>query len=41
MRAATRRTAYRLIVKIEYRLQMIFVEHLLAHAEYDRKEWTK
>jgi mRNA interferase HigB len=32
---------YRLIVKIEYRWQMIFVKHLLTHAEYDRKEWTK
>jgi mRNA interferase HigB len=33
--------AYRMIVKIEYRWQMIFVKHLLTHAEYDRKEWTK
>ena len=33
--------AYRLIVKIKYRWQMIFVKHLLTHAEYDRKEWTK
>ena len=33
--------AYRLIVKIEYRWQMIFVKHLLTHAEDDRKEWTK
>jgi mRNA-degrading endonuclease HigB of HigAB toxin-antitoxin module len=32
---------YRLIVKIEYRWQMIFVKHLLTHAEYERKEWTK
>jgi hypothetical protein len=32
---------YRLIVKIEYRWQMIFVTHLLTHEEYDRKEWTK
>jgi mRNA interferase HigB len=32
---------YRLIVKIEYRWQIIFVKHLLTHAEYDRKEWTK
>jgi hypothetical protein len=30
-----------LIVKIEYRWQMIFVKDLLTHAEYDRKEWTK
>ncbi|MGD0270530.1 MAG: type II toxin-antitoxin system HigB family toxin [Candidatus Sulfotelmatobacter sp.] len=33
--------AYRLIVKIEYRWQMIFVKHLLTHAECDRKDWTK
>jgi len=32
---------YRLIVKIEYRWQMIFVKHLLTHAECDRKVWTK
>jgi mRNA interferase HigB len=31
----------RLIVKIEYRWQMIFVKHLLTHAEYDRKDWLK
>jgi hypothetical protein len=37
----TKGNAYRLIVKIEYRWQMIFVKHLLTHAEYDRKEWTK
>jgi len=33
--------AYRLIVKIEYRWQMIFVKHLLVHAEYNRKDWQK
>ncbi len=33
--------AYRLIVKIEYRWQMIFVKHLLTHAEYDQGEWKK
>lgn len=31
--------AYRLIVKIEYRWQMIFVKHLLPHDEYDKREW--
>jgi mRNA interferase HigB len=31
--------AYRLIVKIEYRWQMIFVKHLLTHAEYSRGGW--
>jgi hypothetical protein len=33
--------AYRLIVKIEYRWQKIFVKHVLTHAEYDRNEWKK
>ena len=33
--------AYRLIVKIEYRWQMIFVKHLLRHAEYDKGDWKK
>jgi len=31
--------AYRLIVKIEYRWQMIFIKHLLTHEEYDRGGW--
>jgi mRNA interferase HigB len=31
--------AYRLIVKIEYRWQLIFVKHLLTHEEYDRGRW--
>jgi mRNA interferase HigB len=33
--------AYRLVVKIEYRWQMIFVKHLLPHAEYDKGDWKK
>ena len=32
---------YRLIVKIEYRWQTIFVKHLLTHAEYDRGGWKQ
>jgi mRNA interferase HigB len=32
---------YRLIVKIEYRWQMIFVKHLLTHEEYDKEAWKK
>jgi mRNA interferase HigB len=32
---------YRLIVKIEYRWQTIFVEHLPTHAEYDRGGWKQ
>jgi mRNA interferase HigB len=30
---------YRLIVKIEYRWQMIFVKYLLTHKEYDKGAW--
>lgn len=30
---------YRLIVKIEYRWQMIFVKNLLSHADYDQGDW--
>lgn len=33
--------AYRLIVRIEYRWQMIFVKHLLTHAEYNKGAWKK
>ena len=33
--------SYRLIVKIEYRWQVIFVKHLLTHAEYDKGGWKK
>ncbi len=33
--------AYRLIVKIEYRWQMIFVKHLLTHAVCKRGGWRK
>jgi len=33
--------SYRLVVKIEYRWQIIFVKHLLTHAEYDREKWKK
>lgn len=32
---------YRLIVKIEYRWQMIFVKHVLTDAEYGRGGWKK
>ncbi len=31
--------SYRLIVKIEYRWQIIFVKGLLTHKEYDRGKW--
>ncbi|MHB8179122.1 MAG: type II toxin-antitoxin system HigB family toxin [Vulcanimicrobiaceae bacterium] len=31
--------AYRLIVKIEYRLHIIFIRCVLTHAEYDKDNW--
>jgi mRNA interferase HigB len=33
--------SYRLIVKIEYRWQIIFVKHVLTHDEYTRGTWKK
>ena len=33
--------SYRLIVKIEYRWQIIFVKRLMTHAEYNRGRWKK
>jgi len=30
---------YRLITKIEYRIQCIFIKQALTHAEYDQEEW--
>ena|ERR1700691_3611965 len=33
--------AYRLIVKIEYRWQMIFVKYLIPHNEYNTGGWKK
>jgi len=30
---------YRLIVKIEYKLQTILIKRVLTHAEYDREGW--
>jgi mRNA interferase HigB len=32
---------HRLVVKIEYRYQLIFVKHLLTHQDYDKGEWKK
>lgn len=32
---------FRLITKIEYRWQKIYIKHVLTHAEYDREEWKK
>src|ERR1039457_6664039 len=33
--------SYRLVVKIEYRWQIIFVKQLLTHTEYNRGKWKK
>jgi mRNA interferase HigB len=33
--------SYRLIVKIEYRWQIIFVKQLLTHSQYARGSWKK
>ena len=30
---------YRLIVKVEYRLQIIFIRGVLTHAEYTKDKW--
>lgn len=30
---------YRLIVKIKYQFQVIYIRHILTHVEYDRKGW--
>jgi mRNA interferase HigB len=32
---------YSLVVKIEYRYQLIFVKHLLTHEDYNKGEWKK
>jgi mRNA interferase HigB len=30
---------YRLVVRIEYRLQIVFIREMLTHAEYDKDRW--
>jgi mRNA interferase HigB len=30
---------YRLITRVEYRLQIIFIKEVLTHAEYDKDKW--
>jgi mRNA interferase HigB len=32
---------FRLIVKIEYDYQMVFIKDVLTHAEYDKEKWKK
>lgn len=34
-----RGNAYRLIVRIEYARQEIYIRHILTHAEYDKEDW--
>ncbi len=31
--------SFRLIVRIEYERQEVYVRHVLTHAEYDREAW--
>ena len=31
----------RLIVTIKYRWRMVYIRHILSHAEYDQKEWLR
>ena len=35
------RNRYRLIVRIEYERQIIYIRHVLTHKEYDRDKWKK
>lgn len=32
---------YRLIVKIEYKLQTVYIKRVLIHAEYDKGDWKR
>jgi mRNA interferase HigB len=32
---------YRVIVKIEYERQIVYIKNVLTHAEYDRKRWRR
>jgi mRNA interferase HigB len=33
--------SYRLIAKIEFQWQMIFIKHVLTHDGYDKEDWKK
>jgi mRNA interferase HigB len=33
--------AYRLITEIDYERQLIFLRHVLTHAEYSREHWKR
>ena len=30
---------YRLVIVIKYRWQVIYIRHILTHAEYDKEKW--
>jgi mRNA interferase HigB len=30
---------YRLVARVEYRRQKVFIRHIMTHAEYDKGEW--
>jgi len=32
---------YRLIVRIEFRYQRVYIKEFLTHAEYDKRRWKK
>jgi len=32
---------YRLIAKIDYRAQTVYIKRVLTHAEYDKEKWKK
>ena len=34
-----KRNHYRLIASIDYEKQLIFIKHVLTHAEYDKENW--
>jgi mRNA interferase HigB len=36
-----RHNAYRLIVKVDYRANLLMVKTFLTHKEYDREDWKK
>jgi hypothetical protein len=40
-RCVNRRGNFRLITRVSYNVQRIYIKALLKHKEYDRKEWMK
>ena len=34
-------SAYRLVAAIHFNRQMVFIRHVLTHAEYERGKWKK